>query len=204
MIPKIANIVWLGGEMPDREQIFLTNNKMVLSDYKINLWGNDNYHELFDDAHLKEFVDNAIQIKKYAFAADVIKLVALQKYGGWSLDADNEVLQTFDDFLHLSFVSGFEKFKRYSPITAVWGAIPNHKFTNLLLEQYHLRDFNYLTTKPNTQWITEILIAAGAINNNSQQYIESLDVHLYPDYVFCGPKAENKTYSLHHFNGSWL
>lgn len=204
MIPKKVHVVWLGGPMPDRETHFLENNKKVLHDYELTLWGNDNYKDLLVKHPAENFVRRAIDLKKYAFASDVIKLVALEKFGGWSIDADNEVLKSFDDFLHLSFVSGFEKYKNYSPITAVWGAVPNHKFTKLLLQQYSERDFEYLTWKPNTKWITEILISQGAVNNNSFQVVSSLDVTLYPNYVFCGPKTENQTYALHHFNGSWL
>jgi len=203
MIPKKVHVVWLGGPMPDREKRFLENNKKILHDYEVNLWGNENFLDLINDHPVKNFVTRAIEIKKYAFASDAIKLIALEKYGGWSIDADNEILKSFDDFLNYSFVTGFEKYKHYSPVTAVWGAIPNHKFTKILLNEYLTRDFDYLTWKPNTKWITEILLSHGVKNDNSRQRIDDIDLELFPDYVFCGPKTD-KTYSLHHFNGSWL
>jgi mannosyltransferase OCH1-like enzyme len=204
MIPKKLHIVWLGDEMPEKEKNFLQNNKKVLDGYEINLWGNDTVHSLIANHPIENFVHRAIEIKKYAFASDAIKLIALDKHGGWSIDSDNEILQTFDSFLEHSWVSGFEKYKHYSPITAIWGAIPNHKFTKLLIQQYLDRDFEYLIWKPNTKWITEILLSYGARNDNTQQRIEELDIDLYPDYVFCGPHIEGKTYALHHFKGSWL
>jgi mannosyltransferase OCH1-like enzyme len=203
MIPRNIHIVWLGNAMPEREKSFFENNKKILFNYNVNLWGNDNFNELIKNHPVEEFVLKAIGIKKYAFASDAIKLIALEKYGGWSLDADNEVLKSFDDFLDFSFVTGFEKYKRYSPITAVWGAVPNHKFTKILLNEYLERDFEYLTWKPNTKWITEILLNYGVRNDNTRQRLEQIDVDLFPDYIFCGPKTE-ETYSLHHFNGSWL
>jgi mannosyltransferase OCH1-like enzyme len=205
MIPKKIHTVWVGGPMPEKEKKFLKNNKLILADYEINLWGNDNYKSLIINHPAEFFVTHALEHKRYAFASDVIKLIALEKFGGWSMDADNEVIQSFDGFLHLNFVSGFEKYKnKWAPITAVWGSIPNHKFVGLLLEQYTKRSLEYMIETPNTKWISEILVSSGAINNNLQQYIPSLDVNLYPDYTFCGPNVVGQTYALHHFNGSWL
>lgn len=41
--------------------------------------------------------------KKYAFAADYIRLYALATEGGIYLDSDVEVLKSFNDLLHLPY-----------------------------------------------------------------------------------------------------
>lgn len=206
MIPKICNVVWLGSEMPSREKIFLENNKKVLSNYTFNVWNNETIKELIVKHPAESFINQAIQDKKWAFAADAIKLVALEKFGGWSIDADNEILKTFDDFSHLNWVSGFETYNgRIKPITAVWGAIPSHLFTKKLLSTYWTTDYSYLVTKANTKWISKILFSNGILCDNSKQYCKELDVTIYPSNVFCGPMVDGlDTYALHHFNGSWL
>jgi hypothetical protein len=206
MIPKICNVVWLGAEMPEREKAFLENNKRILNDYVVNVWDNKTSLELISGHPVENFVKKAIQDKKWAFAADAIKLIALEKYGGWSIDADNEILKSFNNFLHLNWVSGFEIYhRRLKPITAVWGATPNHLFTQRLLSVYLKEDYSYLTTKANTKWISKILFSNGIQCDNTNQYCKELDVNIFPAHVFCGPKIEGQeTYSLHHFNGSWL
>jgi mannosyltransferase OCH1-like enzyme len=204
-IPKIFHVVWLGSEMPNREKEFLNNNLKVLNEYKFYFWNNNNYKDLITDSDLLLFVDWAIENKKYAFASDVIKLVALFNIGGWSLDADNEIKKPLDKFLNYSWVSGFECFKeKLNPITAAWGAIPQHKFTNELLKYYKNNSYKSIISKPNTRWISKIMFDNGIINNNKQQRSDSLDIDIFPDYVFCGPQKTNETYILHHFNGSWL
>ena len=204
-IPKIVHVVWLGSDMPDREKQFLDNNLKILNDYKFYLWDNNTYKDLIFDQTLLEFINYAIENKKYAFASDVIKLVALLKFGGWSLDADNEIKQSLDKFLNYSWVSGFECYKgNFNPITAAWGAIPEHKFTNQLLEYYKNNSFKSIISKPNTRWISRIMFDNGIINNNEKQRSELLDIDIFPDYVFCGPEKFNETYILHHFKGSWL
>jgi len=206
MIPKICNVVWLGAAMPNREKAFLENNKVILNDYTFNVWDNTSALELISSHPVENFVKKAIQDKKWAFAADAIKLIALEKYGGWSIDADNEILKSFNDFLHLNWVSGFEIYhRRLKPITAVWGATPNHSFTQQLLLTYLKEDYSYLTTKANTKWISRILFSNGIQCDNTKQYCKNLDVTIFPANIFCGPTIDNQpTYALHHFNGSWL
>lgn len=47
------------------------------------------------------WVRQAFERKKYAFAADYIRLYALATEGGIYLDCDVEVLKSFNDLLHL-------------------------------------------------------------------------------------------------------
>jgi hypothetical protein len=98
-----------------------------------------------------------------------------------------------------------EKYKEnFNPITAAWGAVPDHKFTNQLIDYYKNNSFKNIVSKPNTRWISRIMFDNGIINNNQKQRSEILDVDIFPDYVFCGTKNNSETHILHHFNGSWL
>lgn len=205
MIPKIFHVVWLGNPMPPRELSFLNNNKQILSDYKSYCWTDETLDKLLSGEPYELFVKKAIANRKFAFAADAIKLAALDKFGGWSLDADNEILQPLEKFEHHNWVSGFEKYKTtQAPITALWGSVPEHNFTKRLLKAYRLENYDLITSIPNTRWISDVLIHFGAVNNNQQQRIENLDVDLYPSEVFCGPFVKGLTCAMHHFNGSWL
>ena len=50
-----------------------------------------------------EWVKQAFETKKYAFAADYIRLYALYTEGGIYLDCDVEILKSFDDLLVLPY-----------------------------------------------------------------------------------------------------
>ena len=53
------------------------------------------------DKSSSRWVSEAFDNKKYAFAADYIRLYALYHYGGIYLDMDVEVLKSFNPFLSL-------------------------------------------------------------------------------------------------------
>ena len=54
------------------------------------------------------YVHEAILNKRYAFASDFIRFLALYNYGGIYLDSDVEVLKSFNDLLHLRYFIGKE------------------------------------------------------------------------------------------------
>lgn len=205
MIPKTAHIVWLGAPMPPRETEFLEKTRSTLKDYTVNLWGNDNTNDLISGHPIESFIRRAINERKFAFASDAIKLVALQTYGGWSLDSDNVVYKSLEPFEHHSWVTGFEVYSsRYAPFTAVWGAEANHVFTNLLINKYRDNTYDWLVSMPNTRWVSQILVRLGIQNNNTIQTTSEHDVTIYPSSVFCGPWDDEQTVAMHHFTGSWL
>ena len=53
-------------------------------------------------------VQEAVKARKWAFAADYIRMYALYTEGGIYLDSDVKILKRFDDFLHYSFFSSLE------------------------------------------------------------------------------------------------
>lgn len=74
-----------------------------MPDYEIKLWNTENF-DVSSVPYVKEAFDN----RKWAFAADYIRLYALFTEGGVYLDSDVEVLKPFDDFLKYSFFSSME------------------------------------------------------------------------------------------------
>jgi mannosyltransferase OCH1-like enzyme len=205
MIPKIAHIVWLGGPMPNRETEFLNTTTKILDGYIINLWGNENIDSLITGHPIESFVRRAIENRKYAFASDAIKLIALQRFGGWSMDSDNAVYKSLSPYECHSWVTGFEMYNsRYAPFTAIWGSHSDHPFTDLLINKYKENTYEWLTSIPNTRWISQILINMGIKNDNTLQTTSEYEVTIYPSSVFCGPWEEQNTVAMHHFTGSWL
>lgn len=209
-IPKKIHIVWLGGELTENYKELLQKNKSILDDYEFIIWNDENLKELIKDHRIENYINETIALgkKKYAFAADAIKLIALEKYGGWALDADVEIFKTFDPFLDYSWVTSFERccgddLRHMQAVTAVWGAIPDHKFTKTLIKIYEINSVEAMHSKPNSHWISDLLFSKGLKRINLKQRIEEYDLDIYPSEYFCVPFDINLSHAQHLFNGSW-
>ena len=114
MIPKIIHICWLSGdEFPQAIRSCLESWKIYLTDYEIWLWGKKpsdclglNVIEKFFDLNNNTWCKQAFEAKKYAFAADYIRLYALYNYGGIFFDSVVLMYKFFNDFLDLSYFFG--------------------------------------------------------------------------------------------------
>ena len=81
-IPKIIHYCWLSGEdKPPFIQKCISSWKKVMPDYEIWCWDTKRF-----DIHSVKFVEEAYNVKKWAFAADYIRLYALYNYGGIYLE----------------------------------------------------------------------------------------------------------------------
>ena len=104
MIPKIIHYCWLSNDpVPSDLQKYMQTWKVKLPDYEFIKWD----FKRFPKGKSK-WVDQAFDKKKYAIAADYIRLFALYNYGGIYLDMDVEVLKSYDDLLPLSSMICFE------------------------------------------------------------------------------------------------
>lgn len=104
MIPKIIHYCWLSGEpYPEKIRECIASWKEMLPEYKIKLWDMNSF-----DVNSIDFVREAVSVKKWAFAADYIRLYALYTEGGIYLDSDVLVQKTFDPYLNYDFFSAVE------------------------------------------------------------------------------------------------
>lgn len=99
MIPKIIHYCWFGpNKMSKTDRRCIQSWKKYLKDYKLMLWNEEN--SPIDTP----FVKSALEAKKYAFAADYVRIWALNKYGGVYMDTDMLVLKNLDSFLKTEFI----------------------------------------------------------------------------------------------------
>lgn len=111
MIPKTIHFCWLSGEaFPKLVKECIQTWQQILPEYRIKCWTMENFN-----INSIPFVREACSRRKWAFAADYIRLYALYTEGGLYLDSDVWVKKSFDDFLKYDFFSaveynpGFEK-----------------------------------------------------------------------------------------------
>ncbi len=107
MIPKTIHYCWLGGnEIPQPIAGIMKSWERVMPDYRIKLWNESNF-----DINSIEFVCQAYNVGKWAFASDYIRLWALYNEGGIYLDTDVLIRKRFDVFLKHDFFSSVEYHK---------------------------------------------------------------------------------------------
>lgn len=105
MIPKKIHYCWLSEDkLSDFALKCMSTWKNVLPDYEIKLWNTKNF-----DIKSVPFVEQAYKMRKWAFAADYIRLYAVYNEGGIYLDSDAYVIKSFNDFLHYDFFSSLER-----------------------------------------------------------------------------------------------
>lgn len=206
MIPKIIHYCWFGrGEHPELVKKCIASWEKYLPEFEIIEWNEDNF-----DLNSNQFVKEAYEAKKYAFVSDYVRLYALYKHGGIYLDSDVEVIKPLTPFLkHAAFTGGESS---DTCITGTMGAEKGHKWIENLLKYYEDKSFYSPKGKiTNTIIITEITKKLyGFSTSTSYQNFEN-ELHIYPFDYFCAKNLNTgfvniteNTYTIHHFNGSWL
>lgn len=216
MIPKIIHYCWLSNDpIPESFQIYMKSWKKFLSDYKFMLWNFDRFNK---DQSI--WVQEAFEKKRYAFAADYIRLYAIYNYGGFYLDMDVEVLKSFDDFLNLKSAicwqdehEGFE--------AACFGAEKGATWLKTCLDYYHNKHFidskNKMELKPLPNIMEDTLKEVGYVIENASSIKDALNyesknhIAVLPNYFF-SPKSyqtgeinkTEQTHAIHHFAASWV
>lgn len=211
MIPKKIHYCWLSDNpFPDLIVRCIDSWHKALPDYEFILWNRKKFN-------IKEhvWVSQAFTAGKFAFAADYIRLHALYEEGGIYLDADVEVLRSFDELLKDRSFIGFEKSGDLEP--AVIGAEKGCSWIGACLDHYEGRHFVRLDGTMETSPLP-LIIEAGLTRLGlmppdipTDTRIERDCVNFYPATYF-SPKdtysglleISQHTFAIHHFDGHWV
>ncbi len=135
MIPPIIHYCWLSGDpYPESIQRCIDSWKTVLKGYEIWLWDTDRF-----DVGSLAWTSEAFAARKYAFAADYIRLYALYNYGGIYLDSDVLVYKSFNDLLELPYFLGEDYVHCFEP--AIIGAEKGCDWIKRVMDIYVDRHF---------------------------------------------------------------
>lgn len=212
MIPQKIHYCWLSNDpYPDNIQRCIDSWKRVLPEYEIIKW---DFSRFPPDKNV--WVKQAYELKKYAFAADYLRLYALATEGGIYLDSDVEVLKPFDDLLNLPYFIC----KENSPQgieAATMGAEKGCDWVRKCLEYYDGKSFVNEDGSINTKVLPAIIkeqissvYSIEEVKELKQVKKDSKSIFLLPsdyfspkNYVTKKIKITENTYSIHHFAGSW-
>lgn len=212
MIPKKIHYCWLSNDaIPDKLQKCINSWKLYLPDYEFIKWDLNRF-----PLENSIWVKQAFEAKKYAFAADYIRIYALLSEGGIYLDSDVEVIRPFDDLLNLPYFICKENSPKGIE-AAVLGSEAHSPLMEKCFEYYKNNSF----INERGQFKTEVLpsiIEKIIVDNFTVKYISDIkdfdfdvnNICIFPKDYF-SPKSyidkkisiSDKTYTIHHFAGSW-
>jgi mannosyltransferase OCH1-like enzyme len=185
VIPKIIHQVWIGGELPPHLADLHKAMKEMNPDWMVKLWDEESVEILLCDCY--EYAHST-----KAGSSNIIRLKALQKYGGVYFDLDFVAVKPIDE---LAKYSAFAARQPDGVIcNAAMGAEPSHSWINAMLENYGDQ------RKKDAAWGCYIM----------EEHLTP-DVTLLPTDTFYPyghheskkPPTEN-TLAYHIWEGSWL
>lgn len=216
MIPKIIHLCWLSGDpYPAEIQKCLDTWKKYLPDYEVWVWDTKRF-----DINSIIWTRQAFEAKKYAFAADYIRLYALYNYGGIYLDSDVLVYKSFEPLLNLPYFVGADQIRAFE--AAVIGCTPKCKWIKDILDTYKDKtfiknngDYDMLTLPCRFHHVlTELGYKFWKISDlsslKSHNYsIEKKEMFVFDRYFFNSRNAIEvhqtaKSFCAHNYAGSWM
>ena len=196
MIPKKIHFCWFSGEpYPDSIQRCIDSWHKILPDYELVKW----------DAQKARSIgipwdDGALEQKKWAFAADAVRLHALYTEGGFYLDTDVEAIRPFDTLLNRLNAFGYENGSKRIE-AAVMGCEAGCAPMKAALDFYGKRKFSYSEGSVDQMVLPNILRVA---------FAPFTEIEILPESAF-SPKsfidgkirATEDTFCIHHFDSAW-
>ena len=217
MIPKTIHYIWLGGgEKSDTVKRCIESWTKILPDYEVKCWDESN----FDIESAPVFVKEAYTAKKWAFAADYVRMWVLYNYGGIYLDTDEEVRKDLGPYLENRFFIGTQCYKTQESkhksemhtylSMGVIGSEPKHPYMKKLLDYYDsvgflAKDGKVDLTTTNFK-LTELMKEFGYVAEDKEQHLAE-GIAVYPSAVFSdrtSHPADFDCVSYHWGEMSWF
>lgn len=205
MIPKRIIYVWFGNnELPDdvkkHKRRWIKNNP----DYEVLEINEHNF-----DIHSFKFTEEAYKTGNWAFVSDIVRIWAVNKYGGIYVDTDVDILQSLDNLLSVDQFWAKEDAGQVAS-GLIFGSKKDDEILKKILKEYKKLDFkeenkNQLST---VKIISNILKKHGLKNNKRFNFLDNGAV-VYPPIYFAplhywgGGKISKKTITVHNYNASW-
>ena len=220
MVPKKIHYSWFSNDpMPDYIQEIMKTWQEHMPDYEYILWDGPKLAAINNT-----FANEAVSVKKWAFASDFLRLYAVYHHGGIWFDTDIEVFKSITPLLNTrAFIANEAGAKghgkKFHWLTAhIFGAEKGHPFIKDCLEFYENRHFIRTLSKKYPQefqfdmTICPEVMATAALNygydmdgfkDNKQDLEEGITV--YPSYYLDKPMYSpmKDVFCIHRESGSW-
>jgi mannosyltransferase OCH1-like enzyme len=165
-----------------------------LKGYEFILWNFERF-----DIDSSVWVKQAFEQKKYAFAADYIRLYAVYNYGGIYLDMDVEIVKPFDDLLDADIMLAIEHEEFEGIEAGCFGAEKGHPYIKKCFDFYKNRKKFKMLLLP---WL---------MKNIKEKYFNESNYNIHSSDYFTAKNLDTgfiniteNTYAIHHFASSWI
>lgn len=211
MVPKIIHLCWFGDKTyPLEVKVCIASWKRLLPDYQIRVW-------TYEDARAIgcRFIDQALSMKKWPFAADGVRFYAVYHEGGVYMDSDIFLRKRFDRFVPKEG-EGCTTFNEcwmeqpddFGLQAAFFIGEKGNSFCKEVFEYYRTHDFVHpdgsfdQTISP--MIMKEIAMKRGYVCREEEQHLEGLTV--YPTFWLSPCNHYNhspEAFGVHRLYGSW-
>jgi mannosyltransferase OCH1-like enzyme len=124
-IPKIIHQIWLGGPIPDSENLLAEKIKDLHPDWSYILWTDHNLD--FIEIEIRNKIK---KINNIGVQSDIIRYLILEKYGGIYLDCDFIPIKKFDNLIRgTNFLAGIcnpDENNKPCIANGLFASVPNH------------------------------------------------------------------------------
>lgn len=186
MIPKTIHYCWFGrGSKPKLAERCIASWRKYCPDYELIEWNEDNF-----DVNMNDYTKFTYSNRLYAYLSDYARLWAVEKYGGFYLDTDVELIRSLTSLQQNDAFFSFEG-KLYVNTGLGFGAVAHHLTTRTMLEAYHkktieelqadYKNWGHLTGSPKMN--TRTLLPLGLCQNGMRQKV--CDAEILSSDFFC-------------------
>ncbi|MDE6317593.1 MAG: glycosyltransferase [Muribaculaceae bacterium] len=208
MIPKKIHLCWFGGRnFPVEIKMCLESWAKVLPDYEIRLWNARDARAIGC-----QYIDEALDAGKWAFAADAVRFYAVWKEGGIYMDSDIMLTKRFDRYIpERGFATVHEHIGDNLQIQAAFFmGEKDNAFCREMFAYYDSRPFKKRDGSFD-QTISPLVMKdcarrMGWKENDSLQILDNNTV-VYPGYLVTprnsGVEVHTEAFAHHRIYGSW-
>lgn len=208
-IPKIIHQVWIGGNMPIREQELCNQvkNFAQANNWEYFLWTEKDINQLNNFKNINDFNNTPNNGQK----SDIIRSQILYERGGVYLDTDFILLKMFDDLLDLDFFCGVAYDGWLSLFNGLIGSTPGNKviadMLNLDMQIGYSDGMDVINTTGPYLITRKVFKHIEDFNNMLVLPVSffypfpNTDINKNPDYkIYIQPE----TIACHLWSGSWM
>ncbi len=199
MAPLI-HCCWFGGPKPAKVALCVESWKRFAPECRILEWNEDNCG--CEDG---EYYRRAVAARRWAFAADYVRLRKLEEYGGLYLDTDMELTAPAAcELLSRPLTLGFEKNCVHAGV--IGAGAPHHPLLRRLLDGYGSDiDIGAGDREPRTivTRLTDLLIDEYGLMSPFGEQILAGGVRILPANRLLVDMHDGANLAIHHYEASW-